>query len=444
MSDASLRDLLRNLDGSSPSIQNAASAMMKHYDRSAPVAVTEWRNALQNCRNDQLLPLVYVANEVLQISKRNRGSKFLEAFSPMLGQALRHICTKDKKAVEKVRRVVKIWGERYIFSVRFVNELIHGLDTFRKDETESTILDEESGFSPDLIATQTDTTTNTEHKINKEEEDLMKIVEQTETNAAGSEGESEEEEEDLFMPSSDRLDTIPMDAAALVNTEGPTSKYARRRTSLGSQQSQQQQQQHKKRRKTTVDAQSLVQQIEALVATQQDMDLALLTLKKIDSTIQKTPTSELENLVGDELQMNYRQVLSFQKQLVESRRTLYQVAQNRHKIGKDLVRYLPWLEKSIQQDDDDLQFCDQLETKLQVFQPIHQRIRNARDIRLGEERQRREEEERIARKKREEEENEKFRKAALEKQTEAKPGMVWNPVTREYEMLNTNEDWRDH
>ena len=47
------------------------------------------------------------------------------------------------------------------------------------------------------------------------------------------------------------------------------------------------------------------------------------------------------------------------------------------------------------------------------------------------------------RKRKEEEENEKFRKAALAKQTEARPGMVWNPSTREYQALNTDESWRD-
>ena len=36
---------------------------MKHYDKSSGVAVTEWRNALHQARQDQHLPLLYVANE---------------------------------------------------------------------------------------------------------------------------------------------------------------------------------------------------------------------------------------------------------------------------------------------------------------------------------------------------------------------------------------------
>ena len=89
MDQSTLRGLLRNIDESAPSIQKTAAAMVKLYAQ-APVAVTEWRNALQNAAShhhsrDQLLPLLYVANETIQTSKRNRGNKFLEAYSPILG-----------------------------------------------------------------------------------------------------------------------------------------------------------------------------------------------------------------------------------------------------------------------------------------------------------------------------------------------------------------------
>ena len=124
---APLRELLRKIDGTAPLIQGCAGAMMKLYDRASGVAVVEWRNALQQARPDQLVPLLYVANEVLQTSKRNRGNNFLEAFSPILGQSLRFIAEQHSatpSVVEKVRRTVKIWGDRRVFSIRFVNELL--------------------------------------------------------------------------------------------------------------------------------------------------------------------------------------------------------------------------------------------------------------------------------------------------------------------------------
>lgn len=149
MSASSLRQALQQLDMSAVSIQRAAAEMMKHYDRTPAVAVTEWRNCLLNnreTRRDQLLPLLYVANEILQNSKRNRGNNFLKAFAPMddgsggtsaLGPALRHICAADPSLTEKVRRTVKIWGDRRVFSTRFVHELLMGLEPYREQQSAS-------------------------------------------------------------------------------------------------------------------------------------------------------------------------------------------------------------------------------------------------------------------------------------------------------------------
>ena len=131
MDSTALRSILLKIDGSAPSIHQAAGAMMRLYDKGTGVAVSEWRNALQSCRTDQLLPLLYVANEVLQNSKRNRGTKFLEAFSPVLGNSLVWMVQRDPTILEKVRRTAKIWGERRVLSVRFVNELLQGLERFR-------------------------------------------------------------------------------------------------------------------------------------------------------------------------------------------------------------------------------------------------------------------------------------------------------------------------
>ena len=55
--DASLRSILSQTDASAQNIQRSAASMMRLYDRSATVAVNEWRNTLQSCRPSQLLPL---------------------------------------------------------------------------------------------------------------------------------------------------------------------------------------------------------------------------------------------------------------------------------------------------------------------------------------------------------------------------------------------------
>lgn len=104
MDSATLRTTLLQTENTLPSIQRSAAGMMSHYDRIPSIAVDVWRQCLASCRADQLLPLLYVANEVIQTSKRNRGNKYLEAFSPVLGSSLRLACGRDRSIVEKVRR----------------------------------------------------------------------------------------------------------------------------------------------------------------------------------------------------------------------------------------------------------------------------------------------------------------------------------------------------
>lgn len=104
MDSATLRATLLKTDNTLPSIQRSAAGMMTHYDRIPSIAVDDWRQCLASCHTDQLLPLLYVANEVIQTSKRNRGNKYLEAFSPVLGSSLRLACSRDRSIVEKIRR----------------------------------------------------------------------------------------------------------------------------------------------------------------------------------------------------------------------------------------------------------------------------------------------------------------------------------------------------
>jgi hypothetical protein len=134
MSDAAdLRATLLQTDTSAPAIQSSSRAMMRFYDRpgGTTTAVSEWRSALQSSSPSRHLPLLYVANEVLQTSKRNRGNKFLEAFSPVLGSSLIYMCGKDGSVTEKVRRTVKIWGDRRVFSTRYVSDVLSGLEQYR-------------------------------------------------------------------------------------------------------------------------------------------------------------------------------------------------------------------------------------------------------------------------------------------------------------------------
>jgi hypothetical protein len=415
MSDAaSLRTLLARVDGSQPAIQAGASAMMKHYTSSAGVAVNEWRNALQAATQEQLLPLLYVANEVLQISKRNRGNKFLEAMSPILGQALAHICKRDSSQTERVRRTIKIWGDRQVFSVRFVNELLQGLEPYREDSRTSRNVPPPPSARQPSPAAMSPAAEEPPEDSSGSEDDIMDMLD-------GSD-EAEGPKLDLDI----NLDMMAEKAPSFT----PPKRSVKRRRSIGDT-----------TRRKTMSSSNLVEVWNQLLLLQQSYEHAKMTLDMIDKSFENK--NELGDLVGDELQNAFDQNKRYTEQMAEQRRKLHEIAQERHALEMEAQRYLPWLEKGVKEDEGDLELCDQLEQKIESFRLVHAAMKKARDERREEERKKRLEDEEKERKRKEKEEGEKFRRAALAKETEAKPGMVWNPSTREYQSLNTEESWRD-
>jgi len=101
------------------------------------------------------------------------------------------------------------------------------------------------------------------------------------------------------------------------------------------------------------------------------------------------------------------------------------------------------LERALEHDAQDLAFLQELQIKIGQFQPVHAELVQARHLLRQEQAARQQRQAEAERQRLEQEENERFRRAALAKETEAKPGMVWNPTTREYQSLNTDESWRD-
>lgn len=125
-----LYNVLVETDLTPQRIQRSARRIVQCADVNE--AVSEWRRALTTCDRSQLLPLLYVANEALQNVKRSsRARDFLEAFATILPSSMRDICSRDQNIVEKVRRTVKIWGDRRVYSARFVGEILASCDAFR-------------------------------------------------------------------------------------------------------------------------------------------------------------------------------------------------------------------------------------------------------------------------------------------------------------------------
>jgi hypothetical protein len=451
MSDAaaaSLRTLLSRIDGTAPAIQGAAGAMMKHYDRSAGVAVNEWRNSLQTATHHQLLPLLYVANEVLQNSKRNRGNKFLEAMSPVLGQSLQHICRKDPTMTEKVRRTVKIWGDRHVLSVRFVNDLLTGLEPFRPGSMSPS--GSPATFSP--LPTENvpknesaDDVVRSPRGADKADGDIDEILAGDDSDS-GDDLDGGDLDTDVFAAASrsQKLE-LEMDFGAVLEASAKpasiatVSKAKRRRSSMsaGSHGSK------PRKRKSILSTSHMIDMWNQLSELDQKFQGAQAVLSRIDERHEKISHSELENKVGDELQQAYKQNESDQVQMAAERKNLHAIAQERRQREVEAMRYLSWLEESLKHDEEEMQFCDLLEQKILSFKEIHTVLSDARNKRLAEDLKKLNEKRERDRIQKEREDQEKFKREALARETEAKPGMVWNRTTREYQSLNTDESWRE-
>lgn len=428
---------------------------MKHYDKSAGVAVTEWRNALHQAHPDQHLPLLYVANEVLQNSKRNRGNKFLEAFGGCLGQSLIFVAQNcgNPGHVEKVRRTVKIWAERHVFSIRFVNDLLKGIDPYRSGAgggpAPTTLLRSQSSTSQSSVTGRF--SPPSQPPGSPERNKATKPIQAVKSPSGFMESSGRdggESDDDLFGDTSGSLLKIDVDldrAASAAKSLGGNMKAVNNRKRRRSDNAKSSSPPKFQRRRSVLSTSSLMDLWNQVSTLQDSYDHVQSMLSDINPEYldEDSVMAQIDTLVGDELLQQYKQTLLYERRVVDQRRELHSIAQNRKVFELEAVRYLPWLEGALKQDDDDVAFCQKLEKQVEAFKKIHGLAKVARIARLEEEAKRQKEEEELMKKKEEEEERKKFMESAMAKVTEAAPGMVWNKATGEYQYLQTDESWRD-
>lgn len=474
MGDArALRAKLSATDITAPTIQSSASAMMRFYESPA-IAVTEWRNVLQSCQTSQLLPLLYVANEVLQTSKRNRGNKFLEAFGPILGASLRFICEKDQGSTEKVRRTAKIWGDRRVFSLRFVGDILSGLESYRSHS--STAAKNTAGTrSQSVSKTQTlDTKIDSSDKkvVKNEETDLVSAPQATPTESDNSDDdlfgetgvdEGDDDKEDIFENSNQPSLLNVSNFSAAVQKGAESKRSANQKQAFGSKRRRSQEQKtsstSRKRIKSLINVNTRnkkrsqilsfssfmerMQQLENLEGQYQAICNIISSINASEIMTSNDGGDEIEE-VGDELIELYQSVNQHMESVSQQRKMLHRIAENKREVEIDLRKYLVWLKGSLNSDVEELKLCDNLEEKLGLLQVVHGDAKSARDERRAKEAEEKAKAEEAARKKAEEEELKRSLEK-IQKDKDPKVGMVWNKQLREYQYLAdvTEESWRD-
>ena len=334
--------------------------MMRFYDTpsGADLAVSEWRSVLQSCSTSQMLPLLYVANEVLQTSKRNRGNKFLEAFSPVLGSSLIHICNADRGLVEKVRRTVKVWGDRRVFSMRFVMDILAGLDSYRGGVDIAAV----SQPSPALNLPKPEPNASFTNG----------------SNSPGSNSDESDDEEDLFGdPSSKLLDVdLKVDGKALSAAvkSVPSPEFgagAKRRRSSATAPTKAPNRPAPKKPKA-LSNQSFLDMFQSVSSLNDKYKSSLSVLTSIPESF--LTSADVDELVGDELTDMYKKVCETHRKVRKERRVIYNVAAERRSREKESKRYIAWLKKLVNVDDEDLAFAERIEEKLDLLTVCHGKI----------------------------------------------------------------------
>mmetsp|Transcript_13839 Transcript_13839/g.19827 ORF Transcript_13839/g.19827 Transcript_13839/m.19827 type:complete len:140 (-) Transcript_13839:210-629(-) len=128
MSKAYLSEMLDKVSSTRQSVKESATEMQLYYVLNPNNAVRLWREGIESCRTTQMLALIYVVNEVMQMTKRSLWPKILQDFSLVLPKTLCFACKKVPSIVKEVQRIVLIWKTiRKIFSVLFSEYLLDGL-----------------------------------------------------------------------------------------------------------------------------------------------------------------------------------------------------------------------------------------------------------------------------------------------------------------------------
>ncbi|XP_057656389.1 regulation of nuclear pre-mRNA domain-containing protein 2 [Diorhabda carinulata] len=82
--------------------------------------VNAWLNVLKRVKVEQRLILFYLANDVVQYSKR-RNLEFVESWGIALQKATTMV--RDEKVKHKILRIFKIWEQRCVYNEEFISDL---------------------------------------------------------------------------------------------------------------------------------------------------------------------------------------------------------------------------------------------------------------------------------------------------------------------------------
>ncbi|XP_039488872.1 regulation of nuclear pre-mRNA domain-containing protein 1A [Drosophila santomea] len=120
--ETALLKKLAELNSSQQSIQTLSLWLIHHRKHSAAIVKT-WQRELENVPEPKKLTFMYLANDVIQNSKK-KGPEYGKEFSHVLGKVFAHIgekCSSDK-LLGSLGRILNIWLERGVYDPKAIAE----------------------------------------------------------------------------------------------------------------------------------------------------------------------------------------------------------------------------------------------------------------------------------------------------------------------------------
>ncbi|PVU93250.1 hypothetical protein BB559_003358 [Furculomyces boomerangus] len=124
-SEKIFKDKLKTLNKTSETISRLSHWMI-FYRKEAAKMVDVWHKELRAVPKDQKLVLLYLCNDVLQLS-RKKGEEFHTAFITILPESLRHIIKSDPTISYEVLRVLDVWSSRSVYPKEDIRNFKHAI-----------------------------------------------------------------------------------------------------------------------------------------------------------------------------------------------------------------------------------------------------------------------------------------------------------------------------
>ncbi|NXT24305.1 RPR1B protein, partial [Syrrhaptes paradoxus] len=138
-SESALEKKLSELSNSQQSVQTLSLWLIHHRKHAGPI-VSVWHRELRKAKSSWKLTFLYLANDVIQNSKR-KGPEFTREFESVLVDAFSHVAREADEGCKKpLERLLNIWQERSVYGSEFIQQLKLSMEDSNSPQTKGNCL----------------------------------------------------------------------------------------------------------------------------------------------------------------------------------------------------------------------------------------------------------------------------------------------------------------